>query len=60
VVSVLVTGPKDCGFERGQGDGFLRAIKVRSTPSSRMGSKARRSHVVRFTACNRTPEVQRG
>jgi hypothetical protein len=24
VVSVLATGPKDCGFEPGQGDGFLR------------------------------------
>jgi hypothetical protein len=48
VVSVLVTGPKVCGFEPGQGDGFLRAIKFRSTPSSRMGSKAGRSHVVRL------------
>jgi hypothetical protein len=33
VVSVLATGPKVCGFEPGQGDGFLRAIKTRSTPS---------------------------
>jgi hypothetical protein len=33
VVSVLVTGPKVCGFEPGQGDGFLRAIKIRITPS---------------------------
>jgi hypothetical protein len=33
VVSVLATGPKGCGFEIGQGDGFLRAIKIRSTPS---------------------------
>jgi hypothetical protein len=24
VVSVLATGPKVCGFEHGQGDGFLR------------------------------------
>jgi hypothetical protein len=48
VVSVFATGPKDSGFEPGQGDGFLRAIKIRSTPSSRMGSKAGRSHVVRF------------
>jgi hypothetical protein len=31
-----------------QGDGFLRAIKIPSTPSSRMGSKVGRSHVVRF------------
>jgi hypothetical protein len=48
VVSVLTTGPKGCGFEPGQGDGFLREIKIRSTPSSRMGSIAGRSHVVRF------------
>jgi hypothetical protein len=27
VVSVLGTGPKGCGFEPGQGDGFLRAKK---------------------------------
>jgi hypothetical protein len=47
VVSVLTTGPKVCGFEPGQGDRFLRAIKIRSTPSYRMGSKAGRSHVVR-------------
>jgi hypothetical protein len=33
VVSVLATGPKGCGFEPGQGDGFLRTIKIRSTPS---------------------------
>jgi hypothetical protein len=48
VVSVLATGPRGRGFEPGQGDGFLRAIKIRSTPSSRMGSKAGRSHVLRF------------
>jgi hypothetical protein len=35
VVSVLATGPKVCGFEPGQGDGFLRAIRIRSTPSFR-------------------------
>jgi hypothetical protein len=33
VVSVHFTGPKDRGFEPGQGDGFLRAIKTISTPS---------------------------
>jgi hypothetical protein len=48
VVSVLATGPKGCGFEPGQGDEFLRVIKIHRTPSSRMGSKAGRSHVVRF------------
>jgi hypothetical protein len=40
MVSVLATEPKCCGFEPGQGDGFLRTIKIRSTHSSRMGSKA--------------------
>jgi hypothetical protein len=48
VVSVLAIEPKGRGFEPGDGDGFLRAIKIRSTLSSRMGSKAARSHVVRF------------
>jgi hypothetical protein len=33
VVSVLATGPKGRGFKPGRGDGFLRAIKIRSTPS---------------------------
>jgi hypothetical protein len=35
VVSVLATGLKGCGFESSQGDGFLRALKIRSTPSFR-------------------------
>jgi hypothetical protein len=33
VVSVLATGPRGHEFEGGQGDGFLRAIKILSTPS---------------------------
>jgi hypothetical protein len=33
VVSVLASGPKGYGFEPGQGNGFLRVIKIRSTPS---------------------------
>jgi hypothetical protein len=33
VVSVLVAGPKGITFEPGRGDGFLRAIKILSTPS---------------------------
>jgi hypothetical protein len=37
---VLATGPKGRGLKPGQGDGFLRAIKIRSTPSLWMGSKA--------------------
>jgi hypothetical protein len=48
VVSVLVSEPKGCGFKPGKGDGFLRAIKIRITHSSQMGSKAGRSHDVRF------------
>jgi hypothetical protein len=32
VVSVLATGPEGRGFEPGQGDGVLRAIRIRSTP----------------------------
>jgi hypothetical protein len=27
VVSVLATGPKGCGFEPGQGDGFFKGNK---------------------------------
>jgi hypothetical protein len=38
VVSGFAPGPRGCGLETGQGDGFLRAIKIRSTPSFRMGS----------------------
>jgi hypothetical protein len=45
VISVLATGPKGCGFEPSQGDGFLRVIKIRSTHPFRMGSKAGKSHV---------------
>jgi hypothetical protein len=33
VVSVLATGSKGRGFEPDQGDGFLRTIKIRCTPS---------------------------
>jgi hypothetical protein len=33
VVSVLATEPKGLGFKPGRGDGFLRAIKIRSTLS---------------------------
>jgi hypothetical protein len=33
VVSVLATGPKGCRFKPSQGDGLLRAINIRSTPS---------------------------
>jgi hypothetical protein len=35
VVSVLATGPKGRGFKPGRGDGFLRVIKIHSTPSFR-------------------------
>jgi hypothetical protein len=33
VVSVLATGTKSRGFKPDRGDGFLRAIKIHSTPS---------------------------
>jgi hypothetical protein len=33
VISVLAAGPKGRGFKPGLGDEFLRAIKIRSTPS---------------------------
>jgi hypothetical protein len=33
VVSVIATGPKGRGFKLRRGDGFLRVIKVHSTPS---------------------------
>jgi hypothetical protein len=33
MVSMLATRPKGRGFEPGQGDGFLKAIKIRSTTS---------------------------
>jgi hypothetical protein len=39
-VSVLAIGPKVCRFRPGRGDGFLRVIKIRTTPSFRGGSKA--------------------
>jgi hypothetical protein len=33
VVSVLATGHKGRGFKLDRGDGFLRAVKIRGTPS---------------------------
>jgi hypothetical protein len=33
VISVLATGPKGRGFKPDRGDVFLRATKIRSTPS---------------------------
>jgi hypothetical protein len=33
VVSVLATGPKGRGFKAGRGDGYLRAMKIRSKTS---------------------------
>jgi hypothetical protein len=32
VASVLATRPKGRGFEPSRGDGFLREVKIRSTP----------------------------
>jgi hypothetical protein len=39
VIGVLATGPKGRGFKSGGEDGFLRAIKLRSTSSSRWDVK---------------------
>jgi hypothetical protein len=36
---VLAIGSKVCGFKTGRGDGFLKAIKIRSTPSFGGGVK---------------------
>jgi hypothetical protein len=33
VVNVLATGSKSCGLKPSQGNGFLRVIKIHSTPS---------------------------
>jgi hypothetical protein len=33
MVSVLAIGANVCGFKLGRGGGFLRAIKIHSTPS---------------------------
>jgi hypothetical protein len=33
MVSVLIISPKVRGFKSGQGNGFLRAIRIRSIPS---------------------------
>jgi hypothetical protein len=33
MVSVLALGPKVCEFKRGRGDGFVRTIRNRITPS---------------------------
>jgi hypothetical protein len=41
-VGMLATGPKGPGLEPGQGDGYLRAIKIRSTS---------------FIGCDVKPEV---
>jgi hypothetical protein len=40
VVSVLAMGPKGCGFKPCPSDGFLRAIKIHSTPSFRWEVKS--------------------
>jgi hypothetical protein len=47
MVSVLTFGSKVCGLKSGQGDGFVRELKIRSTPSFQMGSKIVGPHLVR-------------
>jgi hypothetical protein len=47
MVSFLAIAPKVRGYKSGRGDGFLRATKVRSTPSSE-GEAKPEPHVGRF------------
>jgi hypothetical protein len=47
MVSVLAIGPNVRGFKLGCGDGFLQALKIRSTPS--FGGEVKPSaHVIIF------------
>jgi hypothetical protein len=48
MVSMLAIGPKVLGLKTGGGDGYLRAMKIRSTPFFSKGKYGRRTHVVRF------------
>jgi hypothetical protein len=56
-VSMLATGPKIRGFKPGRGDGFLRAIKIRSTPSFRGDVKPSATCGEIITACKNHFEV---
>jgi hypothetical protein len=60
VVSVLANGHKGCGFEPGEGDGLLRAIKIRSTPSFGWEVNPEGPMSQDFTACKRSLEDSRG
>jgi hypothetical protein len=51
VVSVLATGPKGRRIEPGQGDGFLRVIKIRSIPFFRWEVKPEGPMSKDFTVC---------
>jgi hypothetical protein len=54
MVSMLAIGPEDCGFKPGQGNGFLRVIKMCSMPS--FGKEVKPSpHVVRFYCMLKIP-----
>jgi hypothetical protein len=54
VVNVFATGSKGRGFKPGRGDGFLRAIKIRSTSSFGWEVKPE-VHVVRFYGMLKIP-----
>jgi hypothetical protein len=60
VVSVLATGPKDRGFIPGRGGGFLRAIKIGSTPpfgcDSRAGVPVLQVHSIKIHFSSPMPE----
>jgi hypothetical protein len=54
MVSVFAIGPKVRGFKPGRGDGLLRAIKIRSTPS--FGGEVKpNAHVIRTYAMLENP-----
>jgi hypothetical protein len=40
MVSAFATGPKVCGFEPGQEDGFFKSYKIPQLAFLRVGSKA--------------------
>jgi hypothetical protein len=58
LVSVLATGPGR-GFKSGRGDGFVRAIKVRSAPYFGWEVKPRIPCGKIFTTCKRSFDVSK-
>jgi hypothetical protein len=54
MLGALVIGPKECGFKPGRGDGFLKAIKIRSTLSFEWKVKPEipRRKILRHVKCH--------